>query len=366
MADVRTLAQRAEEIHNRYRREFAGRSRITRDLGLLDRLLASLEGILQEAEGAEGAAESLVPTVRERLTLYQTERAAIQAARDGGPAEVVAHRVSEWAWLNSQRYRRNFAGQSRLTRDLGQLEELRDETRRRRDQLVTASQGKARGWRTDLLDQLQRDLEMYTQEADAIRTARQSQSPDNRARSLASDANNQFTLWREHFAEQSRHTRRAGLCRRMIGRLEAILADMKAVRDQGFRADFHMENISKVASRLDSWRTELRQIEQAAGQAGPEKIAAGLAEDANKQFQRYRDSFAGKSRAQVDRGVLAAICERLHEIARTMEALDQTWSLEGNRSNLSVVLENLKMYEREHNQVQEAQQKQSPPPSPVM
>ena len=355
MADVRSLAQRAEEIHDRYRREFAGRSRITRSLTLLDQLIASMEGLLGEASAVEGAADSLVPTVRERLELYRTERAAIAEVQAGGPAEVTAHRVSEWSWLNSQRYRRCFAGQSRLTRDLGMLEEMRDEQRRWRDQLVQAGRGQAPGWRSELLAQLQRDHEMYAAEAEAIKTARASQSLDNRARTLATLANNQFTLWREHFAQQSRHTRRAALCRRMVGQLEAILADMKAVRDQGFRADFHMGNLSKVAERLDTWRSELRQIEQAAGQAGPASIASGLAEDANKQFQRYRDTFAGKSRADVDPAALDAICERLHEIARTMETLDQTWGLEVNRNNLNVVLENLKMYEREYARVREAQ-----------
>ena len=45
MSDLRTLADRVQTVHDRYRREFAGRSRISRDLDLLDQFIATLEGV---------------------------------------------------------------------------------------------------------------------------------------------------------------------------------------------------------------------------------------------------------------------------------------------------------------------------------
>ena len=106
MSDLRTLADRVESIHTRYRQNFAGRSRISRDIGLLDQLIASLEGVASEASGLADAGE-LLPVVEQRLTLYRTEREAIHKAQSGGPDEVVAHRIADWSWLNHRRYVRH-------------------------------------------------------------------------------------------------------------------------------------------------------------------------------------------------------------------------------------------------------------------
>lgn len=353
MSDLRTIADRVQTIHDRYRREFAGKSRISRDLALLDQLIASLEG----AQGDVGAlpdSGELGPLIATRLKLYSDERAAIHKAQTGGPDEVLAHRIADWSWLNHRRYVRHFAGKSRPTRDLGLLKEIVTEQRRYRDELAKLMSRQAPGWRGELLAQIESNLKMYTAELDAIPAARNEQGAHRRVGILATAANTQFSHWRNHFAEKSRRTRRAALLRRMIGALEGIHAEMEKARDQGIKTDTHVGNISKVASRLELYRRELGLIEQAAASAGPDEIARGLGTDANAQFTAYRAGFAGKSRAQVDEEALSTICDQLQEIVRGMDTLDRTWARPVNAKNLGVVIENLKQYEREHNLIVQA------------
>jgi hypothetical protein len=359
MADIKTLAQRVRDVHDRYQREFANRSRITRDLSRIDAMISTLEGVLLEATGEADAQASLLPTVRSRLDLYRAEREAISKARSGGPAEVLAHRVSEWSWLNTQRYRRNYAGQNRATRDLGLLQELRNEQQRWHRAMVEAAKTMPEGWRAELITQLKNDSELYGREATAIREARASLEDSRKVGVYATLANSQFSLWREHFAQRPRAGRRLPLVDRMIRELREVLADMESVRDAGHSSESNDSNIRKVHDRIETWTSEQALIERAVAAAGPESVTGNLATDANDHFKMYRESFAGKSRSEVDATLLGNICERLHEIGRIMDTLDRTWAIARNAQNLEVVLENLKMYEREYSQVRGAQQPKS-------
>lgn len=353
MSDLRTLADRVESVHKDYRNNFAGRSRISRDLSLLDRLIASLEGAQSDARSLSDSGE-LLPLIGERLTLYRTEREAIDKAQSGGPDEVMAHRIADWSWLNHRRYVRHFAGQSRPTRDLGLLKEIVSEQRRYRDDLAKLIARQAPGWRSELLGQIENNLSMYTKELDEVPGARNAMGAHRRVAVLATAANTQFGHWRTHFAEKSRRTRRAALLRRMLSELEDIHSEMIRARDQGIKTDTHLGNIDKVSSRLTLYRRELGLIEQAAAQAGPDEVARGLGSEANDQFAAYRAGFAGKSRTQVDQDALGIICDRLQEIARNMDTLDRTWARPVNAKNLGIVVENLKSYEREHHLITQA------------
>ncbi|MEC7946570.1 MAG: hypothetical protein VX265_03320, partial [Myxococcota bacterium] len=119
------LTARADQAHDRYRREFAGRSRIGRDAAVLDGLVAQLQQILVEAGSVEGAG-TLRTTVEQRVALYRAERKAIAEAQAGGPDVAKAFRLHDWSWTDSRRYARHFAGQNRSTRDLGLMREMED------------------------------------------------------------------------------------------------------------------------------------------------------------------------------------------------------------------------------------------------
>ena len=355
MSDLRTLADRVQAVHDRYRREFAGRSRISRDLDLLDQFIATLSGVASEAATLADSGE-LTPLVEQRLKLYRDERAAIAKAQSGGPDEVVAHRIADWSWLNHRRYVRHFAGQSRPTRDLGLLKEIITEQRRYQDDLAKLTARQSPGWRAELLAQIESNLQMYLKELDAIPGAREAMGAHRRVGVLATAANTQFGLWRTHFAEKSRRTRRAALLRRMLSQLESIHAEMLKAREQGIKTDTHLGNIEKVSGRLTLYQRELNLIEQAAASADPDDLGRALGTEANEQFTAYRSGFAGQSRAEVDLAALGTICDCLQEIVRNMDTLDRTWARPVNAKNLGVVLDNLKQYEREHTRIAQARQ----------
>lgn len=356
MADLQKLAQRIQDVHERYQQEFANRSRITRSLDRLDGMIATIEGVLSEAGADPDAHANLLPTAQSRLELYRNERGRIAEAQQGGPAEVLAHRVSEWTWLNTQRYRRNFAGQSRVTRDLGLLLEMAEEQRRWQDSLRQAAGSQPDSWRADLMAQLGQDAELYAREAEAIRQARHDLATARQVGTHATLANGQFALWREHFAQRARSGRRLRLLERMLGQLQDILARMTATDSADPNATTNAANMRKVQDRIQTWQREKDLIARAIANAGPDSVASTLANDANEHFQSYRSNFAGKARSSADLNLLGNICERLHEIARTMDTLDRTWAIERNAKNLGVVLENLKMYEREYVAIQKSQQ----------
>src|SRR6185437_11588123 len=90
-----TLATSANFAFSRYRRHFAGKSRVTRDLGLIDELIEDLESIeegmadaIAEAKKSPGALGNDLTLVRSTLETYRKEREAIAKARkDGTPEE---------------------------------------------------------------------------------------------------------------------------------------------------------------------------------------------------------------------------------------------------------------------------------------
>jgi hypothetical protein len=355
MSDLRTIADRVQAVHDRYRRDFAGRSRISRDLALLDQFIATLEGAASEVAALADSGE-LAPLLEQRLKLYNDERAAIAKAQSGGPDEVVAHRIADWSWLNHRRYVRHFAGQSRPTRDLGLLNEIIAEQRRYQNDLAKLTARQAPGWRAELLAQIESNLQMYIGELDAIPAARNEMGAHRRVGVLATAANTQFGLWRTHFSEKSRRTRRAALLRRMLSQLESIHAEMLKAREQGIKTDTHLGNIEKVSGRLTLYQRELNLIEQAAASADPDDLGRALGSEANEQFSAYRNSFAGKARTEVDLDALGTICDCLQEIVRSMDMIDRTWARTVNAKNLGVVIDNLKQYEREHTRITQARQ----------
>lgn len=340
------LAERAERIHAEYRQHFAGKSRFTRDLSRLDRLISDLSAVRAEAEAA-GDRDSLLPVVRERESLYRAERERIAKVQAGGPDEGLASRIDNWARLARRRYIRNFAGQPRLSRDLGLLKEMLADMHHRRTRFVDVASRHDEAWHTGVREALDRNISLFESELAAITSARAAVAADRLAPLLATLANGQFAVWRRHFANRPRSFRRPPLLRRIIEQLEEIHAAMEKLRDDGVKTAQHLGNIRIVTERLATWRRELSLIESARGRAGPDGIATGLAEEANGWFQRYRDGFAGRDRASVDLAALSDICEGLHEVAHAMDELDRVWGRPRNAGNLEVVLENLKSYERE-------------------
>lgn len=349
MSNDSALDARADAIHERYRGGFVGRSRATRDIGLLDSIIADAEALASTVAADGGRA-----MLDENLALYRAERAEIAAIRAAGPDALAAWRLAEWSEVTYLRYLRAFAGQSRQTRDDALLGEMTDLQRGwvAAMKSLTASVTEPR-----IAAQVSRAAEhlaTYETERAEIPLARGALPPGERARVLATLANGQFALYKVHFAGKARTSRRPGLMRRMITALEGIHAGMETTRSLGVVTEVHTKNLALVADRLGHHRGELMAIDAARGGAAATRVAGLLGEEANAAIAEYRAEFAGQSRATRDLAKLNAVCDQLQEIAHAMRELDAERPTPANTKNLGVVFEHLKVAEREFGAIREA------------
>lgn len=336
-------------IHSRYRAAFAGRSRASRDASLLKQLIQELEGVVPRIP----AQDELRRNADENLRIYREELRLIEEIQAGGPQVIAAWRLVEWSELGRFRYAREYAGQNRSTRDLALLRELANEQRNHIGGIganITARDARLAEQKTDM----ERQLSLYEGELTAIPAARAALSTGDHAKVLAGLANRQFSLYRTHFAEKSRASRRPALLRRIMGALEEIARGMEALRDLGLRTQPHLENIQKVRERIDHHRRELNAVEQAHAQTAPATLVGLLGDDANRVFNAYRQGFAGKKRADVSLENLSELCDQLHEIARNMQETQVAFPTDSNAKNLGIVLDTLKQYEREYEEIRKA------------
>ncbi len=335
---LEAMTAQADAIHNRYRSQFAGRSRASRDIAALDKLIADAESL---HASLPADADGLRQTLGEWKTLYAAERENIAKIQSGGPEMQAAWTAAEWALLTFYRYNRDFAGQNRLTRDVALLASIVAE----QEGWIALARGKA--GLEDQVKRMEEHLAMYKKELGEIPSARARVSPAERARLLANLANHQFALYRLHFAEKPRHSRRPGLLARLLSSLQGLHAEMVTVRDQGVKTEAHAQNLAKVAERIRHHNDERANIERARMARTTREVAGAIGDDANQLLAAFRKDFAGQARQTRDIAKLAELCERMQEVARTMADLQRERPEEMNRKNLAVVLDQLRGWERE-------------------
>ncbi|MCS6900310.1 MAG: hypothetical protein RMJ98_11675 [Myxococcales bacterium] len=356
---TQSLQTELDAINGDYETHFAGQSRATRDLSLLDQLISKTKALLARIDAIPAAARGpdlteLRKTIEDQKKLFDSERIAIEKAKKMGPALEQFAPLATAANLTFSRYTRHFAGKGRDTRDLELLEDMIDELTQIEKQMSAVIQrSPSEEFRNDR-NIVQQNLEMYKRELNLIRDAQTKGSPEARAERCATLANNQFELYRIHFAGQNRLTRRPQLLQRMIKSLERIQGIMKGVQQSGYAPEFNQGNIDIVEQNLQLYRSELAEIRKTKEQNSPETIAGNLGNDANQLFAEYRTHFAGKNRTTVDHNQLSSICDRLFEIYRQMRDLNRLNAGEMNAKNLEIVSDQLSMFCREYDMVVEA------------
>lgn len=359
--EIDEITRKAHSLFEEYDAKFAGKPRATRDLEELDDIIDRLERLLHQAReklngGRNETLMSLIEEASENLEIYQNEREAIRELQKGGDGPVTASRLATWANMEFHRYRRHFAGKNRATRDLELLKEMiaELETIRARMEGLAESDDTIEGLDQDL-ETVEANLDRYRDERERIESARTEGTADERASILAVAANEQFAIYRELFAGHNRATRRPALLHRVIRTLEAIHEQMTALRDdEGLDSDENADNIEIVEDNLSMYREEVDAIETAKDQVDADELVAQLGGAANEVFESYRDEYAGEDRSTRDLDQLARMCDELYHLARQMQALDRDEGLEANAENLSVVLENLSLYQREYDAIEDA------------
>jgi len=362
MSMTERLASEFQAITKEYDQNFAGQSRYTRDVSLIEGLAKKVRSLVSEIDqipepARDARMKALYDDASRTADVYTREREAIVEAKAAGPQFEPFSALATWANFAFARYFRHFAGQSRQSRDALLLEELREELER-----VQAEMKRLAG--TPPNPAFERDIKLVTDtlntyrlEGEAVSTAQTGGSPLDVAQRLGVIANNQFALYRANFAGSSRITRRPALLVRMIDTLEIVHDRMLRT---GINESFHQQNIQVVESQLQLFRSELEEI-RAARKAVPLADLMGfLGGDANQLFEDYRNAFAGKDRRRVDREKLGQICDKLFELAKQMDDLRKVEANESNERNLEIVTTQLAQFETEYAEVTNAQ---APTPS---
>jgi hypothetical protein len=357
---TQSLQTEFDAINGDYETHFAGQNRATRDLSILDQLTSKTKALLARIDAIPAAARgpeltTLRQSIEDQKKLFEAERVQIEKAKKMGPTLEQFAPLATAANLTFSRYMRHFASQSRETRDLELMEDMIDELTRVEKEMtaVINRTPSAEEFRNDR-STVQQNLEMYKNELTQIRDAQTKGSPEARAERCATLANNQFELYRIHFAGQNRVTRRPQLLQRMIKSLERVQGIMKTVQQSGYAPDFNQGNIDIIEQNLQMYRSELAEIRKTKEQNRPEDIAGELGNNANQLFAEYRTNFAGKNRTTVDHRLLSSICDRLFEIYRQMRDLNRMNAGEMNAKNLEIVTDQLSMFCREYDQIVEA------------
>jgi hypothetical protein len=129
---IDSLANAANDQFQVYQALFAGKSRLTRRPGLIKRMIRNLEGILNGMRDINAkpprseANQRNIRIVQDNIKMYRDELVKINAARAAEDEETLAGNLGGAANAVMDEYRKNFAGFSRDSRDLGLLSALCD------------------------------------------------------------------------------------------------------------------------------------------------------------------------------------------------------------------------------------------------
>lgn len=351
-----SVIKRSDAIHRQYSHHFAGQSRFTRDVDLLDKLIEKATVCAKKAKRLPAKKHGDVQEMTlERLKLYKQERRMILEAQLAGSAPIEVQRFRRRLALAKSLYSRHFAGQNRATRDLGLLDELIEGL----DDAVAHLRGlEAEGNEDYVGDRqtLEVQADTYREERNEIARAQATLDTPARADLLAQLANAQFAVYQRHLAGQARVSRRPELLARVVRALESVSQQM---RDGEFdalesRAD-HDANIAIVDERLGAYREELQAIREVREDTPRRELIGSLGAAANDLMATYREHFAGKDRKTRDRELMARLADQMIEIELQMTELDAEHPDDTNAKNLGIVRQQIDLYTEEWTKIGEAQ-----------
>ena len=357
---IQALRRRLDTAENTYDLRFAGHSRLTRDLSVLEELLAEVREIGAEARElgdvrTDEALQALYFDAVDREEFYDAERASIGAALEAaGAREVEATELGERANFVFHRYTRHFAGRTRGTRDTGMLTEMiadLDAIATRLDELASDVPGLEHD-----REVVRHNLDLYVQERRRIAAARGAGDLGEQADRLAAAANEVFAAYDAGIQGRPRLIWRPALLDRLIGSL-AILSDrMQALQEVGLASDAHDQNRLLVEERLATYRRERERLESERARTSAEDLAARLGEEADAILDTYDQQFAGRDRRGVDSALLRSLCDRLDEVERQLTELSRSScrELPACAKNLALVRDVHTLLCREHDLVADA------------
>jgi hemoglobin-like flavoprotein len=263
------LGTQANWVFARYRRHFAGKSRNTRDLGLLAEMIDDLTKIQQRMQpiankhkGVEGLASDL-ELVSNNLKMYINERGEIADARGSGTPEEQADVLAEVANGQFKVYQDHFADKSRLTCRPQLLQRMIDNLKTVKDRMEGLRKG---GLRSDVnaknIDIVDQNLKMYMNEIAEIKKARASVKLSDLMGSLGSAANDVMAEYREHFAGKARKGRDLDRLSKLCDQLGEIARQMSDLGRAEVQ-EFNIKNLQIVSDNVVMLENEYDEIVKA-------------------------------------------------------------------------------------------------------
>ena len=349
---IQALRRRLDAILARYRFRFAKKPRITRSLHEMDALIGMARDLRGEVVEVAGSDDELCSAVTAELQLLEDERHRIVSAKAAGGDALEARVLTTRADFVSSRYRRHFANRDRTSRDIGLLEELAESlgaASRRLAALAAANPDLELG---GTVEATASNVALYEAELEAIPAARAQLTPAQLAGVLARVANGQFGLYRAHFAELPRLSRRPALLERIIATLTDARREMAMLKARGLESEDNARNMEIVTSRLGAYEAELELLVPVQAEADVAARAAALNEEAQRVMQGYEHGFAGQGRATRDLDQLTVLCDAMSEAETQLTELVATSP--GYLPLVAYVRDALHMLEVEHQLIYEA------------
>lgn len=256
-------------------------------------------------------------------------------------------------------YATSFAGQSRQTRDLDQIDRMINRGSsilQRIDQIPSAAQGPEL---VRLRTTAAQNVGLYTQERAAIQRAQESGTSYDAFAFEATSANLVFARYARHFAGKDRSTRDLALLGELVDELKQIDKRMTALLAESKSTEFERDR-KVVRENLAQYQSEINLVEQAQKTGNAEQQASVLATLANEQFGLYQTHFAGAPRISRRPALLMRIVSSLKKIREGMIAhRDGGLDSEFNGKNIGIVEGRLQVYETELGEVRKVRQSTS-------
>lgn len=248
-------------------------------------------------------------------------------------------------------YEARFAGHSRVTRDVGEIESLVSRTREVLKGLESAALKDEA-----LLKTARENLALYQQEREAIIAAKAGGGADlEEFARLGTQANFVFSRYRRHFSGKSRSTRDLGLLAEMIDDLVKVQQRMQPIANKNKGVEGLAGDLELVGNNIKLYTSERGEITDARNGGTAEQQADTLAEVANGQFKLYQDHFADKSRITRRPQLLQRMIDNLKTTKDRMEGLRKAGlESDANTKNIEIVEANLKMYTTEIAEIKKA------------
>lgn len=248
-------------------------------------------------------------------------------------------------------YRRSFAGRSRATRDIGQLDALIAEMEKVRGAVPPAA--------TALQDSVGSWLDLYKTERSAIADIQKGGADAITAWRLVEWAEVGFQRYMRLYAGQRRTTRDVWLLQELhdeqVARIKLLSPLAKKLKDEKLSTQ-----LSNMEKNLALYAEEIKQIGASKGSLANGEHAKVLATLANTQFQHYRVHFADKVRSSRRPALLRRINKALADIRTGMEALRQLGvQTEAHVGNIRKVADRIGGNERELEQILAARRQAS-------